>query len=140
MRDGTHGALLPLALLASASGARTMSGLAAVSPRVPVKVLAGAELIADKLPSAPNRTDPAGLLGRIAAGALVGAAVGGRTGMSRGQSAVIGGLIAFASTHATFRLRRALMKRLPPIAAAVAEDAIVLTAAAAGAALLPSKR
>jgi len=117
-----------------------MSGLAAVSPRVPVKVLAGAELIADKLPSAPNRTDPAGLLGRIAAGALVGAAVGGRTGMSRGQSAVIGGLIAFASAHATFRLRRALMKRLPPIAAAVAEDAIVLTAAAAGAALLPSKR
>lgn len=140
MRDGTREALLPLALLASASGARTMSGVAAISPRVPVKALAGAELIADKLPSAPNRTDPALLLGRVAAGALVGAVVGSRTGMNRGHSAIIGGLIAFASTHATYRLRRALMKRLPPIAAAVAEDALVLTAAAVGAALLPSKR
>jgi len=140
MRDGTHEGLLPLALLASASGARTMAGLAAISPRIPVRALAGAELIGDKVPSAPNRTDPAGLLGRVAAGALVGAVVGSRTGMNRGESAIIGGLIAFASTHATFRLRRALSNRLPAVAAALVEDAVVLGAAAAGAALLRSER
>jgi hypothetical protein len=60
--------------------------------------------------------------------------------MNRGESAIIGGLIAFASTHATFRLRRALSNRLPAVAAALVEDAVVLGAAAAGAALLRSER
>jgi uncharacterized membrane protein len=140
MRNGTREAFLPLALLASASGARTMAGVAAISPRIPMRMLAGAELIADKLPSAPNRVDPALLLGRIAAGALVGAAVGRRTGMNRGESAVLGGLIAFASTHATYRLRLALARHLPAVAAALIEDAIVLGAAAAGAAVLRARR
>ena len=140
MRDQTREALLPLSLLAAASGARAMAGVAAISPRIPVKALAAAELVGDKLPIAPNRIAPALLLGRVATGMLVGAAVGGRTGMHRGESALIGGLIAFASTHATYRMRRALSRRLPPLAAAFVEDAIVLGTAAAGAALLRSER
>jgi uncharacterized membrane protein len=117
-----------------------MAGIAAVSPRVPSKLLAGAELVADKLPSAPNRVAPALLLGRIAAGAFVGAAVGRRTGMGRGEAALIGGLIAFASTHVTYRMRRSLARRLSPQVAALVEDAVVLGTAAAGAALLRSER
>lgn len=140
MRNESHDALVPLALLAAASGARTMAGVAAISPRLPAKLLAAGELIVDKVPSAPNRTDPALLLGRVVAGAVVGVAVGGRAGRNRVQSAVIGGLIAFASAHATFRLRRALGRRLPPVAAALVEDAMVVGAVAAGAALLRSER
>lgn len=136
MHDETREALLPLALLAAASGARTFAGVAAISPRSPAGLLAAAELIVDKMPNVPNRVDPALLLGRIAAGALVGVAIGRRARRHRGKLAVIGGLIAFASTHASFRMRRALGKRIPPLAAALVEDGIVAGAAAAGAALL----
>lgn len=136
MHDGTHDGLIPLALLAGVSGARTMAGVAAVAPRLPTRLLAAGELIADKLPIAPNRIDPGLLLGRVVAGAVVGAVVAERTGRNRGGLAVAGGLIAFASAHATFRLRRALSARLPAVAAALVEDAVVLGAAAAGAALL----
>jgi uncharacterized membrane protein len=140
MHAKTREAFLPLTLLAAASGARTMAGVAAISPRTSPRLLAAAELIADKVPSVPDRVDPALILGRIAAGALVGVAVAGRTERNRGELALIGGLIAFASTHATYRLRRALSDRLPSIAAALVEDAIVVGAAAAGAALLRAER
>jgi hypothetical protein len=82
-----------------------MAGVAALSSRTPPRLLAAGELIVDKVPSVPIRVDPALVLGRVAAGALVGAVVGGRTGSNRGELAVIGGLIAFASAHATYRMR-----------------------------------
>ncbi|HEU4994135.1 MAG TPA: hypothetical protein VFT29_04920 [Gemmatimonadaceae bacterium] len=134
MHDGTREALIPLALLAAASGARTWSGVAAIAPRT--RGFALGELVYDKVPSVPDRTSPASLLGRIMAGALVGAMVAGRTRRKRGESAVVGGFVAFASAHATYRLRRALSARLPAVAAALLEDAIVVGAAATGAALL----
>jgi uncharacterized membrane protein len=140
MHDGKRGTLLPLALLSAASGARTFTGVAAASPRVATRLLAGGELIVDKVPTIPSRLDPPSLIGRVAAGALVGAVVGGRTGANRGASAVIGGLIAFASAHATYRMRRELGERLPAVAAALLEDVVVIGAAAAGAALLRRQR
>jgi uncharacterized membrane protein len=140
MRDEIRPTLVPLTLLAAASGARTMTGVAAIAPGSATKLLAVGELIADKLPNIPNRVDPALLLGRIAAGTLVGAMVGNRTGRNRGTSAIIGGLIAFASAHATYRLRRALSERLPPVTAALVEDTVVLGAAVAGGAMLRSAR
>ena len=138
-QDGKRGTLLPLALLSAASGARTFAGVAAVSPRTPTRLLAGWELIFDKVPSVPSRLDPPSLIGRVAAGALIGAVVGGRTGANRGASAVVGGLIAFASAHASYRVRRELAQRLPAAAAALIEDTIVLSAAATGAGLLRSR-
>jgi uncharacterized membrane protein len=139
MHDGTRETLIPLALLAAASGARTFSGVAAISRRRPTKLLAAGELAYDKAPNARSRLDAAPLLGRIAAGALVGGIVGGRTGRDRRMSAAIGGLIAFASAHATYRLRRALSAHLPAVTAALIEDAIVVGAAVTGAALLRPK-
>jgi uncharacterized membrane protein len=136
MHDHSRETLIPLALLSAASGARTFAGVAAVSPRSPVPVLAAGELIYDKVPTVPSRLEPALLFGRIAAGALVGVVVGGRTRRSRARSAVVGGLVALASAHATYRMRRALSKRLPAVAAALIEDAFVVGAAVAGAALL----
>jgi uncharacterized membrane protein len=136
MYDRTHNSLMPLVLLAAASGARTWSGVAAISKRTPPRVFTGVELAFDKMPTVPSRLAPPLLIGRIAAGAVIGALVGRRAGRRRAEFAILGGLIAFASAHATYRMRRALSKRLPAISAALVEDAIVLGAAAAGAALL----
>ena len=131
---------MPLALLAAASGARTWAGVAAISRRTPTKLFAAGEFVYDKVPTVPSRVAPPLLAGRIAAGALVGATVGSRTGGNRVGSAILGGLVAFVSAHATYRMRRALGRRLPPLAAALVEDAIVVGAAAAGAALLRAER
>jgi uncharacterized membrane protein len=136
MHRETRGSLIPLALLAAASGARTWAGVAAISRRTPTKLFAAGEFIYDKVPTVPSRVAPPLLAGRIAAGALVGATVGHRSGRSRAGSAVLGGLVAFASAHATYRVRRALGRRLPPMAAAFLEDALVVGAALAGAELL----
>ena len=127
---------MPLALLATASGARTWAGVAAVSRRTPAKLFAAGEFIYDKVPTVPSRVAPASLVGRIAAGALVGATVGSRAGRNRAGSAILGGLVAFASAQATYRMRRALGRRLPAMAAALVEDAIVVGAAWTGAELL----
>ena len=140
MRDHTRETLLPLALLAAASGARTMAGVAAVSPRRTTAALAAAELIADKAPNAPNRTEPALILGRVVAGALVGVLVGRRAGINPRAAAAVGALTAFASTHATYRMRRALMARMPAVTAAFVEDALVAGVAVAGATLLRRER
>jgi uncharacterized membrane protein len=140
MRDETRPGLIPLALLAAASGARSVTGVAAISTHAPLKLLAAGELIADKAPGIPNRVDPGPLLGRVVAGALVGIAVSRYRGGNRSELAVIGGLVALLSAHATFRMRRALSAHLPPVSAALVEDAIVVGAAVAGAALLRSER
>jgi uncharacterized membrane protein len=140
MHEQTRGSLMPLALLAAASGARTSAGVAAMSRRTPARLFAAGEFIYDKVPTVPDRIAPPLLLGRVAAGALVGAAVGRRTGRNRFGSAVLGGLVAFASAHATYRIRRALGKRLPPLAAALVEDALVVGAAVAGTELLRQRR
>jgi len=140
MRDETRPGLIPLALLAAASGARSVTGVAAISTHAPLKLLAAGELIADKAPGIPNRVDPGPLLGRVVAGALLGIAVSRRRAGNRSELAVVGGLVAFLSAHATFRMRRALSAHLPPVSAALVEDAIVVGAAVAGAALLRSER
>jgi len=143
MHDGKRDALkplIPLALLSAASGARTFAGVAAISGRSPARLAAAGELIYDKVPTVPSRLDGSSLAGRIAAGALVGAVVAGRTGRSRRELAVLGGLIAFASAAATYKLRHALTERLPAVAAALIEDALVVSAAAGGAALLRQSR
>src|SRR6476659_7029161 len=136
MHRETRGSLMPLALLAAASGARTWAGVAAISRRTPTKLCAAGEFIYDKVPTVPSRVAPPLLAGRIAAGALVGATVGRRTGRNRAGSAILGGRRAIEKTHNTYRMRRALGRRLPAMAAALVEDAIVAGAAVAGAELL----
>jgi uncharacterized membrane protein len=139
MHERPRRALIPLALLASATGARTWSGIAAVSGRTPTRLAATGELIYDKMPSVESRVAPRSLVVRVAAGAVVGAVVAGRTGQSRVGSAIVGGLIAFASAYLTYRMRRALSERMPATAAAFVEDGVVLGTAATGAALLRSR-
>ncbi len=82
------------------------------------------EYVADKLPSTPNRTAPALLIGRLALGGLVGAIVA--TAFRR---PVIGGVAmgaagAAAGTYGGFGLRRALTKGagLPDLPVALSGD------------------
>src|SRR5689334_6875345 len=107
--------LLPLALLAAASGARTFSGVAALEPRTVVPVLALGELVVDKLPNTPNRNEGLSLLGRVVAGAVIGAIVARRKKADPVALVVIGAFTSFASAHATYRFRRALTEHLPAL-------------------------
>jgi uncharacterized membrane protein len=151
---------LPIALLAAASGARMMTGIAAVArvraneasaaaaaargpgPRIARKfdrtiadstaAMAVFELMADKSPRIPDRTAPASLLGRVAAGAVIGSSVARMSNVERRGPAIAGALVAFASAHLTFRLRAALSEQMPGFAAGLIEDVLILGIAAAG--------
>lgn len=90
-------------------------------------MLSGAgELVGDKLPSTPNRTDPNALAGRLVFGAVAGLAIGSE---GRGKAALVKGAIAGLAGAAIgsfggYRARKALvnMTGLPDPAVAVVED------------------
>ncbi len=93
-----------------------------------VQLFAGGELIADKLPFVPARTDPLPLAARAASGAAVGAALSALEGWSLWVGAALGGAAAVAGAAAGYQARRALTqdKGLPDLAVALAEDAVVV--------------
>ena len=104
-----------------------------------LKVVAAGEMVADKLPSTPNRTAPPVLLGRLVAGALVGAAwYKSRHGSALGGG-LVGGLTAVAATFASYALRTGISQQTDtPIAlVGVGEDAAVL---AGGTALIRAQK
>lgn len=104
-----------------------------------LKVAAAAEIVADKLPTTPNRTAPPVLVGRLLSGALVGAAwYKSRHGSALGGG-LLGGLVAVAATFASYALRTGLSKGagVPIAVVGVGEDALVL---AGGAALISAQR
>lgn len=88
--------------------------------------LALGEIIADKTPYLPNRTEPASLGWRIVSGALVGSALCASKHKSVAAGAVVGGLGALAGTYGAFHLRHRLAERFPDKLIAVAEDAIAV--------------
>ena len=149
-----------LLLLAAATGARSMLGLAALSgelaeraaatpllqpaqllrapnARAALNAFAAMELVGDMLPFIPDRTAPGPLAGRMAAGAMIGSAVHASAGQNRVAGAIIGAATAWGAAHATFHLRRVLSDRMHPALAAVVEDAIMIVAAVAGADAVP---
>jgi uncharacterized membrane protein len=92
-------------------------------------VMAGGELIGDKLPNAPDRTAPPILGGRIIAGALVGAATYKASGGKPLKGALLGSAAAVASTYGMLALRKYLGKAtgLPDIVWGLTEDATTIT-------------
>jgi uncharacterized membrane protein len=94
-------------------------------------LLAVGELIADKLPSTPNRTKPAGLAARVVLGGLSGACVAASASHSIAVGAALGGcggvVGAFAGYEARKRLTRAL--NVPDLAVALMEDGFAIAAA-----------
>jgi uncharacterized membrane protein len=93
-----------------------------------VTLLAVGELIADKLPSTPNRTSIGPLAVRAIAGAFCGAAFGAAGGVSILLGGVAGAVGAIAGAFAGYEVRHRLVQnlRLPDIAVAVAEDLIAI--------------
>ena len=107
---------------------RSLSGPAVLAARGRVRgrlrsalLVAGAgEVVVDKLPFAPNRTDPPAWGGRIVTGAITGATVAGPAG------AAAGAVAAGAGTYVNFRLRAWLPGALgrPDAVVALGEDAV----------------
>lgn len=85
------------------------------------------EIVADKLPFVPNRTDPLPLLGRILWGGAAGAAAFAEAKKSALLGAAIAAQAAVISTNISFRLRAALSKKIPgPVAGLVGDAAVIL--------------
>ncbi|HEY4303125.1 MAG TPA: hypothetical protein VGM82_01555 [Gemmatimonadaceae bacterium] len=162
MTDNDKPFVAPIAMIAGATGARCMTGLAAVAhartqnpdalgstapgrhlDRGIAKLtaaLAVGELVGDKMPFAGDRIAPAGIVGRVIAGAVVGAAVANITGRERRNAAIGGAVAAFVGAHLSFQFRRALTRHMPPLVAALVEDVAVIGLAAAGTTLLGPRR
>ncbi|MGA8029870.1 MAG: DUF4126 family protein [Bryobacteraceae bacterium] len=89
-------------------------------------LLAAGELIADKLPFLPRRTQAASLIARAVSGAVSGAAVCSAKKRSVLRGALIGMGAAIGATYAAYELRRRAGARfgIPDPAIAVIEDAI----------------
>ena len=92
-----------------------------------LKAMAAGEVIMDKMPFTPNRTDAAPLIGRLVLGGLVGAAISKDKWI---QGGVVGALGALLATYTAFYIRKTLHDRhIPNVVLGVAEDAIVAKAA-----------
>lgn len=135
-------------LLGIASGMRAQIGVATVVRSVPPAALprslrrafvrraltAGAlgELVADKLPSIPARTEPPGLAARALTGLASGVLVARTMGLAAKRAAVVGSLTAVPAAYGGLALRRYLTSRLPAVAAAGVEDLLAGSLAYAG--------
>ncbi|MBA3472497.1 MAG: DUF4126 family protein, partial [Rubrobacter sp.] len=104
----------PFAFLASPRTARILT------------VLAVGEAVADKLPFAPDRTSTPGLIGRMASGALVGAALFTAAERRATIGAGLGLLTAAAASYPSYYLRVKTQEKLgaPNWAVGLVEDAL----------------
>lgn len=136
-------------LIGLVAGARSMTPLAAVSdaarrgalprdhgaPRwlgrpsvaAGTALLAGAELIGDKLPFAPDRIVVPGLAARVVTGAVAGAALAPRD--ERVAAALVGVAGAMVASYVTFGARVPAMRRYGQVRSGLVEDALVVAAA-----------
>ena len=128
---------LPLALLAFAANRGTfasaagppLSRLRSRRGQAICGLSAAGELVADKLPRTPSRLAPGPLAGRVAFGALAGAAVAREANRATGLGAVLGGAGAALGAFAGYQLRSAAGRAtgIPDPAWGAVEDAVALT-------------
>ncbi len=122
------------AALGAVSGLRTFTAPAVLALRGRfgagrvarlLPALAVGELLGDKHPAIPPRSDPPSLVGRIISGAASGFAVAGPRGGG------VGAAVAAAATYPSERLRSRLGERtgLPDPAYGLAEDAVAVAVA-----------
>lgn len=92
------------------------------------RLAAGGEMLVDKLPFIPARTDPMPLTGRAMAGAVVGGVLSAVEEQPWWQGALLGGASAVAAAFAGYHARRLLTadNRLPDALVATLEDGIVM--------------
>ena len=104
-----------------------------------LKLLAGAELIGDKLPVTPDRIAPSQLAVRVLSGAVVGATVAGANRKPKVTGAMLGIIGALAASYGFYFLRKKVGEKsgLPNIALGLMEDALM---ASGGIALMQSTK
>lgn len=97
-----------------------------------LSVLAAGEMMADKTPFIPDRTDALSLAGRAAIAGLCGVAVAESRNTSLIPAAVVGSLAAVGSTFVSYTLRKktGALTGLPDSILGAVEDALVLVSAA----------
>jgi len=117
--------------IAKAEGLEQPTGLSGGRVSTALAWAALGELVADKLPKMPNRTDPPALIARGISGAFAGAALSGRRRNDRIKGAILGGLAAVGAAYGMYYLRALLVKRtgVPDALVAMGEDAVALTLA-----------
>ena len=152
MADGS--AVLKAILIGTVTGLRSMTGVAFLANSVKPKdfhlprryrkflkpqttgraliACAAGEIVADKLPFMPARTEAPSLAARAALGAACGAALYQKDRLSPVHGALLGLCGALAGSFAGYHVRRAATRRgVPDFAAAMVEDGIALATAAA---------
>lgn len=94
-----------------------------------ISALAIGELVVDKLPGTPNRTEPIGLAVRVLTGGFSAGALCAPKKRSIATGAMLGGLAAVAGAFIGYATRRRLHERLHwnHTAVALAEDAIAVS-------------
>jgi len=123
------------AMLGGVSGLRTFTAPAVLALRGRLArnpgryllfVLGAGELLGDKHPAIPARSDPPALAGRLISGALAGRAVAGNTG------AGVGAAGAAATTYVSERTRAALGQRtgIPDALLGLTEDGLAIVVCA----------
>lgn len=93
-------------------------------------LLAGGEMVADKTPFVPDRTEPPALAGRAFAGALSGVAIADWRGSSQVGAAILGAAAAIGATHLAYTLRVEAGERsgAPNAVLGLIEDVVVWAA------------
>ncbi len=129
--------MTPPALLSRAASRGEIEGIEGspfgflASPRVAnlLTVLALGEISADKLPFSPDRISAPGLAGRLATGALVGAALFSADGRRGASGGAIGALSSLAASYLSYYARTGTQQRfgLPNPAGGILEDMVALS-------------
>jgi uncharacterized membrane protein len=144
----TRVAVVGSVLLGAATGLRGQIGVAAVVARADASlppvfrqpwtrrilvVAAAGELVVDKLPNTPSRLEPPGFIGRLVMGALAAGLFAKTRKAPWLPAAAIGASTAAVAAKVGHDIRAQLDQHVPDPAVAVAEDAVALGLAAAGA-------
>jgi uncharacterized membrane protein len=105
-----------------------LSFMASTAAVLIFSLLALVELISDKLPSTPSRTEPVGLIARVLLGGLSGAGVALSGAQSMVLGAVLGAVGGVAGGFAGYQARTRLVKALkvPDFVIALLEDAVAI--------------
>jgi len=139
---GERSSTLRSAVIGVASGLRSSTGIAAAllsgapgtahrARLVGATALVGGELVADKNPNVPSRLSQPALTGRLIAGGGGAAALARRDRVDTASALIIGTVGALAGSHGGAWWRQWAGRRMPDWQAALAEDAVALTMAAA---------
>ena len=109
----------------------SLSFLGSTAAVATLTILAVVELVTDKLPSAPARTKPLGLIARILLGGLSGAAVGLAGRQSTAVGCTLGAVGGVVGGFAGYQVRTGLVRALkvPDFVIAVLEDLVAVAGA-----------